>query len=519
MKWPKKIIYILAGIIAIFVLLNFGLNYWITSKLPQIINKANDSPYKITYKDIDVSIFTRNIEATDIVVVPKASFVSDKNKKGLYGSVRIAQVSGINLMDLIFSDRIKARTLRVVNPEITFIKGPTEKGKKRRTLRDEVVAPFSSIVHVSDIILENGNIRMFSMNKTPLLEAKNLNLNIEQITITDETLEGKLPFAFGRYSWECDSLFYRANADYKITARKIHNTHNELRIDQFLMAPTKSRRAFVANLHKEKDQFAVKARQISIDSMAWGFKNEKLFVNAKTLDMLNVDANIFRSKIPPDDMTEKKLYSRMLRELPYDIIIETLRLKNAKLTYEEEKDAEAGPGKLWFSDFYMTASNVGSPSGRNKIPNVNIDIKCRFMGTSPLNVHWNFNVMNKSDRFNIRGSVIDFPAKRLMSFSKPYMKATFEGDLEEVYFNFNGDRNRMTGDFAINYDDLKVSLYRKKDPEKKNKLKSALANLFVKNDTKDKVTSTEIAVDRIKEKSFFNFLWRSIQDGLKQIIL
>ncbi len=519
MKWPKKIIYILSGLILVVVLLNFGLNFWITNKLPEIINDINDSPYKITYKDIDVSLISRNIKAYGIVVVPKASVAADKNKQGLYGSVESIDVAGISLIDLIFSDRIKAQTLVVRNPEVTFIKPPSEKGKKRKTLRDEFVAPFSKIIYVSDIFIEEGNIRMFSVDRTPLLEAKNLSLNIEDIVITDATLEGKLPFAFGRYAWKCDSLIYRANADYRITALKIRNTEHDLEIDKFLLAPVYARDAFVAKLPTEKDQYAVKAQKIRIDSLQWGFKNERLFIDAKTLHLDNVTANIFRSKVPPDDMKEKKLYSRLLRDLSYDIDIRTLKMRNSKITYEEQKDRESSPGKLYFSNFYMTASNISTATGKAKLPDVTIDVKCRFMGSADMNVEWRFNVLDKSDSFNIRGSVIDFPAERLMPFSKPYMNATFKGDLDEVYFNFSGNRQTMTGDFAINYDDLKVSVYRKKDKKKKNKLLSALANLFVKNDTKDKVTTAEIKVERIEEKSFFNFLWRSVQEGLKEILL
>ncbi|MBC8643683.1 hypothetical protein H9W95_05385 [Flavobacterium lindanitolerans] len=102
------------------------------------------------------------------------------------------------------------------------------------------------------------------------------------------------------------------------------------------------------------------------------------------------------------------------------------------------------------------------------------------MNVSPMKVNWRFNVMDVSDGFNIKGSIFQFPANRLKPFTKPYMNASVEGMLNEVYFNFSGNDVKSKGDFAIKYDDIKVTLYQKKNPKKKNKFLSAVGNLFVK---------------------------------------
>jgi len=156
---------------------------------------------------------------------------------------------------------------------------------------------------------------------------------------------------------------------------------------------------------------------------------------------------------------------------------------------------------------------------QKKMPDVKIKIRCNFMESSRLDVDWRFNVLDKAENFNIRGRFFDFPAERLSDFTKPYLNATVKGSLDEVYFNFNGNDDRAKGDFAINYDDLKVKIFKKKDPGKKNKLLSAIANLFVKNDTKDKVTGAEVSVERQKDRSFFNLLWKCLEEGLKKILL
>ena len=102
--------------------------------------------------------------------------------------------------------------------------------------------------------------------------------------------------------------------------------------------------------------------------------------------------------------------------------------------------------------------------------------------------------------------------------TKPLMNATTKGKIKEVKFAFLGNRERAKGTFAIEYDDLKVDLY-KKDGKKENKVLSAIGNLLVKNDTKDKLKKTDVEVNRAKDKSVFNFIWKFNEEGLMKSAL
>lgn len=518
MKRARILIFIILSILLILVLAGLGLDWWIEKRLPQIINRENDSPYQIKYKDIDVSLIGRSVTVTDISVVPKTSLATEAKKEGLYINVPTVDISGINIYDILFTDRIRAHSLTISKPDITFIQDKNHKKRNARHVKKEVVDPFTKIIYVSGFTLKDADIRIIQTDSTPVLTAKNLWLQVDDIVVTDNTLEEKIPFRFSDYNWSCDTLYYRAGIRYDIAAGHLSNSKRSLLIKNFHLKPRLSKSDFTKSLATEKDRYDVSAASIQADSLDWGFNDDTLFVNAKSLALHQADANIFRSKTVADDLTRKKLYSEMLRTLKHDIRVNQLKLIDSRIQYEEEKDAESGAGKVFFTNFYLTAHNVRSGLNQKSLPDVDIDVKCRLMGTAPMEVNWSFNVLNPSDKFNIRGRVFNFPAERLATFSKPYMNAVFKGDLEEIYFNFTGNRDRMGGDFALNYDKLKVTVYKKKDRKKKNALVTALANLMVKDSSKDKVKGTKVDVERIKEKSFFNLLWRGVQEGLKEII-
>jgi hypothetical protein len=519
MAWYKKILIGLLALLVLVFLLNIGLNFWIARQLPQIINENNDSPYHISYKDLDVSLLDRNLIATEIVVVPKKSLDAKAGKPGIYAKVKSVEVNAFNIWDIVFGRQIHARSLIVRNPEVTLIKEKEKALDNPKSIGSEVVKPFGKIITVSDVFLNNGKFKITTLKNKSVLDVSNISIKLEGILITEETLSRKMPFAFKTYSVDCDSVFYRPSGFYHIKLRALKTTNTGLSLSDFEMRPVVSRKAFVRAIPKEKDLFNVSAKRVAINNIRWGFKNEEFYFNSGNIKIDGADADIYRSKVPDDDLKKKKLYNRLLRDIPFELRVDTLYLKNSRVVYEEEKDFSKGPGILTFNRFNMAVTGIKSGFKKKKMDDVNINIKCMFMNSSKLEVDWKFNVLDRSDSFNIRGKIFNFPAERLTLFTKPYMNVEVKGDLDEVYFDFIGNDKHCKGDFAINYDDLKVQIFRKKDPKKKNKFLTAIANLFVKNDTKDKVSNAEVEVDRIQEKSFFNFLWRSIAEGLKKILV
>ena len=71
MRQFKKVFIGLGIVLILALLVNFGLNLWIKHQLPQIINDENNSPHQISYKDISVSLFTQNIQISDIDIAAR----------------------------------------------------------------------------------------------------------------------------------------------------------------------------------------------------------------------------------------------------------------------------------------------------------------------------------------------------------------------------------------------------------------------------------------------------------------
>ncbi len=515
MKRYLKVIIILAAFFVVIVALAVGLNFWIKDRLPKIINSNNNSPYEVTYGDLSVSFLTGNIIARDIVIMPRKELEAGEEKLGLFAKIPSVEIKGFSFWDFIREERIKAGALVVTKPKATLFQ-PVDaaRDEARKTM-----AKLDQVIYVRNFYMHEGDLQLFRGGISTLV-ADSVSLQVEGILVSPNTLKNLIPIKYKSYRTDCRAISYRINRFYEVRGRRFALMPHKLEIRDVKLLPLMNRRSFIAASPKEKDLFTISMRSLVADSLQWGFyENEGFYARTKTLTLDRLNANIYRGKMAPDDPERKKLYGELLREIPFELKVGRLQMKNSRIEYEEEKDFDHGAGKVYFTNFYMTASGVASTLGRKKMPDVNIDVQCRFMGAAPMKTNWRFNPMDKSDGFKIRGSILNFPAGRMSVFTKPYINADVSGDLDEVYFDFTGNANGAWGEFAVNYDDLKVKVYKKKDRKKKNKLLTAIANLFVKNDTKDKVNSAEVTVDRLKDRSFFNLLWRAVAAGLKEIIL
>jgi hypothetical protein len=509
------------GVISLFlfvILANIGLNYWIKKQLPIIVNDKNKTAYNIHYEKIEVSLFSRNIKATTLLISPKNQPKDSKN--GLFSKIESITIKHFNIWDLAFNDLIQAESIIINKPRVILYKKGEKLLNNSKSIKNEIIEPFRKIVAVSNIYLNDGSVDVVSLDTDkPILSVKKIILKLEGILLTDATLKEKIPMRFEKYVLVCDSLYYKPSAFYAMNIGQISTEKNFLKIKKFSYLPEFNRKDFVKRLDKEKDIYTIKLDSAHIEKMDWGFKNEKFFFKASSLIANHVDANIYRNKIPKDDLSKKYLYNHLLRKIKFPLQIDTIQILKSKLVYEEEIDFSKGPGILNFDRFNMQVTNLKSGFGYKKMADVKIKVNCLFMKNSPLDVNWSFNVLDLNDSFHIQGTIANFNVVAMERFTKPYINTTFTGKFNKYHFNFYGNDATAKGNATLDYEDLKVKLFKKKDREKEAKLKTAVANLLLKNDSDDKTKKADVELDRIQEKSFYNFLWRSIAESLKKILI
>lgn len=367
---------------------------------------------------------------------------------------------------------------------------------------------------VKNVQLKNSNL-VYDKGNNPLT-LSGANANIQNIEMNAETVKSGIPFKTGNYSLTTRNFSYKTQF-YNLTAASVNFNKNKVEAANFACKPTVSRAQYIRMIPTEKDLYDITVNDISAIGN-WDFVSANKFIDASQVTLNGTNANIFRSKVPKDDTSEKLLYSRLLRNIKFPMFIQNLDIKNSIVEYEEDTKKSDGPGKLTFANFNMNVKNLNSAKMKGKPTLVPIAISCRFMNASPMNVKWSFDTANMSDAFSISGNIADLPAARINPFIEPYLKVRATGLISDLIFYFKGNYNGLNGTLKMVHQDLKVSILDKNGDKKK--LLSAVANIFVRTDSGKYPESVVVDnVKRDKTKSFFNLFWKGIEEGLKKTLI
>ena len=431
-----------------------------------------------------------------------------KNQKSLF------QVKGqlLTFSNLAFGkNKINLKNLQITSPDIV-VRNRDQAVKKNPTKKNNLN------LNLENFDLVNAGISVFKANGEKSMSVAELNASVSHFLMNQETSKNKLPFTYQDYKISGKQFFYDAGSYYHLTLSAFNLTPANVDVQYFAMKPKVTRSEFVKMIPMENDLFNLSANRVQLSGLQWKFERDQPDVMIKNAKFSRVDANIFRSKIPKDNPKEKPLYSKLLRSIKFPLVVENLNLVQSKLVYEEDKPDTNGPGKVIFTDFNMNVKNLNSNKKKREPTKVAIAINCRFMDASPMKVNWDFDTANMRDDFTIRGSIGTLPAEDITPFIKPYMNITATGTITSLAFDFKGNNDRMTGKFRIKHQDLKVNLL-DKDTKKKKNILSAVANLLVKKDSEKFPESVDVDVERNKQRSFFNYYWKGIEDGLKKTLL
>ncbi|AZA78486.1 hypothetical protein EG347_13700 [Chryseobacterium sp. G0186] len=303
-KWVKRIL-ISFGILAVILLAaNFGLNIWLKTQLPDYIKKNTD--YKVSYKTLDVDLGTGNILATGISVNSKDP--QNTNVIGLQGTVDTLKINRFGIYDAIFNKRISSSDLLLAKPTLNIILAQPldhKTGKKKNPFLFE------------NIRINDGTIAVFKHTKQKFASVQHLNLFVENLQMTEESVENKLPVVFDRYSIKGQNFFFRPDHIYAISIRSINTADGQMSVENFNLIPLLSFTQF-------KKFYPKKAQLFEFSIPVMKFKDISLQKNKVSLadaDFQNPLFTIYNSGVKNAKKAEKPFN--------FEVNLENIRLKNA----------------------------------------------------------------------------------------------------------------------------------------------------------------------------------------------
>lgn len=501
-KTGSIVLMVLVCLMGVVLLFNFFLKKEIKESMGHQLSEAS-----VDYGEISVSVMGNYVRVSrPNWKIGKYSFQTDE-----------ILINGLSYYDYFFNKKIVVGEIDISNPEVTFNKneGEEETSNKNNNLH------FEKEIAVKKFNITGGFFKLKENDSVPNKFYFSIKeLNFLDILVNSKTLKGTLPFEYNRGMIESDSIFYQVNAEHTAILKNLVLKDGDLTVKGIRIIPEYGKTEFDSRISLEKDRFDLELNSVKIKDLEWEFKNDSLQITSPVSVISGADLKIYRNKLLPDDTSIKPLYSQMIRELGVKIKFDSIFIDNSQVEYEEKVIVSGSPGKVGFYDLRAEVANITNIGmGSKDFPKTKIHAETRFMNEAQLSINWEFDIRNLDDDFEVSGKLGRISAESMNSFLKPTINVEVEGDIESMFFNFQGNQYTAKGDLRLKYNNFKVEVL-KKDGTGKNKLLSGLANLIIKKQTNSKKLEKK-GVEAIRErtKSFWNYLWLFIRNGaLKSFI-
>lgn len=513
-KGVKKLILTVLLLGAILIIATVSVNILLKNKLEDFI--ANRLPENMirAHEGITVETFGGSLTVTNASLIIKNK--RDK-KEHTFVNVEKLKISDISYWDYLVNNEIHIETITLENPTIAYYQDRIE--KKEDTLRNGIFAIYKPII-IDNLNINNTKFAIFEKGEdSTKLYTKGLSVEVGGIKIDNNTIARRIPLKYNTYKAKSDTVFVKVGPYENLTVKDF-SIENRNAVFKNLHLKTKySKRELSRLISKERDHYDLLMQSLSVEDIDFGFKNNRFFAKSKKVIIETPSVEIYRDKLVADDSSIKPLYSKMLRDMPFALTLDSLKITNAKLKYEERVKSENMGGSINFENLDAAISNV---SNTYKSPKkTEVHITADFMGNTPIEVDWNFDVNAKTDAFVFKANMGSLVVDKLNSFTEPNLKVRLNGQTNKTYFTIDGNKETSTTDLKISYSNFDVSVLQK-DGKRKNKFLSAITNLLISKNSKtekDNFKEGIATASRDQTKSIFNFLWISIKAALTKIMI
>lgn len=503
----KKNIRVVLFIVFFFIIGFFLLQLWAKNYVNNFLTKKMPSQYILKYSDLDVNILFGSI------ALHNASFkIKTTDTISYHTSLKSEslQLNGIGYWDLLFNKTLSIKNTNLVNPQINYYPYKKKAPKKMETKTQKKGL---KLININELNITNGSFNIMKQSTDSIkLSVASYNLSISGSKINLLT-EDQIPLTYTSYKFNAQNVIL-ANGTYDtFKIDSIDATKEAMRIENLKIIPKYNKKELSKNLDKERDYINLGIPEIVLNKLDFNFNENRLGIEVAVANILTPHLEIYRDKLLPDDLTVKPLYSKALRNLPFNLDISNVKINNGYISYAELVEPDNKAGKLFFDQVDATINHISNLKDAKK---TEVKIQSKFMGNAPLELNWSFDVNNTQDALQVSGSITNLSAETLNPFFQPNLNVLTEGTLQQMYFTFYGDNLKSQGEMKMKYEDFKFEILRK-NGFKINKVLTAIGNIFINDGSETDAEGFRfgnIKAEREVTKSFFNYLWINVKSGV-----
>jgi len=536
---------VLLGIIAVgLVGWNLYKYKFIKGKVKDAVYQQSNGLYTIRYDDMQLDEVGGNLHVTNLQVIPDTAryrqLITDKKNPPLLLSLLVPEltITGVKTADIMVNKKVSGRTLSIENATVLFYYARSYPDSSKEATRQEMYQQLLgnlNLIKVDSVQVNHVALSFVDIRRQETsIEASNISVHLQDVLIDSLHRNDSTRFFFAKkIQVSGDSGFIKNKPStyfFKFEGMSFTNNaqpmQGDFTVKSLEIEPQLSEERYAAFSKVQKDRFHLHFKGVSINNIQlYNLMQSDIFADSLVVQQASV--KIFRDRSYPGDGKSKigQFPQQLLMKMPVFIALKKLLVNNAFIEYKEKNPASDYSGRVQFVNARAVISNITNlPSLIKRNNQCVINFNAGFLDLAKMHARLGLQLNDPKGRFTFSGGLDEgFDAPRLNKLIEPMGLAKIEkGRVNGLDFSFSAYDYGSNGRVTLLYDDLKLTLLKKDSAEnklQKKKLASFVANILIKNSnpTRNKAPRVEsVQYTRLKDKSFFNLMWKSVFTGLKQ---
>jgi hypothetical protein len=543
----KKLIFLLF----LVLLVAAGLFYYkkwrkdfLHKKVPQLVFLESDSLYRITYDDVDIDEVDGEIIIKNLQLIPDSTYKKPTDstlpRNLLQVTVPEVFITGVQTDAAVLNKEVLASRIKLTKPVVTMF-------NNRRSAKENVDDAASSSdkiykvllrglekINVDTIIITDADYHICQWpNGDTIFSGSKINAQLHHITISDSssTDTSRLLFA-KKASLEIDKILIRQKKglyNYQFNGITVESEERSFAVKNLHITPLRGEAAHMRAAKWQTDRldfdmYNLLLKQVNVQEIL----NGNLIADELTINKARF--KIFRDKSYPLQKESKVGHypQQQFLKMPVDVALKKVTIQHGYIEYKEKNPQSGSSGVVVFDAINASLYNVTNRRDNNGI--CTIHFNSRLLSKIPLTATLQLNLKSKNGRFTINGSMKATDATIFNPLSKPMALVEINsGTINSLDFNFICDDYKAKGIIRLLYDDLKIKILKKEDPDsiregkdyKSRKMISLLANITIPNANPEKNKAVRIVTvnhQRDTYRSMFNLIWKAIFEGAQKTV-
>ena len=516
MSNSNRWIIILLAVVAIAVAAFIGVRSYVFDRLDVSIQKRLTS---LTVSGLNVRYDSLSVDWWDNVIKVQ-NLVLEKNAYDTtctypeFISVDLVRAEGIRLLQLIFRNTLSVESIYLDAPHIV-LRGKSLFELDSASEKENEFTLLADHVHVRE-----GNFTYTDSAACQVVSEVTMDLSVAGLML-DFHVDGRLKYEAEILTM--DDAEIEMPQDYysfHVSAMKMNFLERALAVDSVRIIPSYGKIAFGRKHGFEIDRFEGLIPFFRATNFSLSF-DDTTMVKASTAE-IQLYLKVFRDKRLRFVVAKKLLPVAQIRNLPFSLVLDTLRITKSYVSYEEIAEGTDEPGRVFFDNLYAQFANINNTSRQGAMK---LEARSNLLGHGAINLFATF-PLAENTRSSVAGALEDFSLPEINPMLLPTTRMKVEsGKMKRLSFNFTFNAVRADGEVEMNYEDLKLVTFKDEDKSKgedleKDNFKTFIMNTFIfrKNmdeDVPEEERTGTIMYMRDDARSIFNFWLKSVLSGIK----